>query len=153
RPMPFDHDLHAIADGIANLAERFEPAAQVFGSNFVAAERTDVRVEHAAEAAPVVHAAGIVSDEIEGPQLHAADSFFEQFAGEVAGAFHEAGEVLKRAVGVLRAVAGSSIGGAAVAGAAAGVVGADAVASRSAEQLPDRQARRLSEDVPQANVD
>lgn len=97
---------------------------------------------------------------VEGIDLHRADALGEQALGQLVGAVDEALEVLVRALGPARGqqapVALARIAGAALpsrAVAVAGVVDADLVAARPAEQRVDRHARGLAEQVPERDVD
>ena len=108
--MELDHDVHAVADRAADLAERLERLVELGGADVEAARRLGGVVER--------------------PDLHAGDALAEQALGQLVGAVQERVEVLVRpgpvvlrqapVVGQLAAVLAH------VAVAGAGVVGADA---------------------------
>ena len=123
-----EHDVDPVADGLADALERLEALAEL-GRGDVAAGAAE-------------------RDPVERPDLHRPDAFVEQLLGEGLGLVELCPEVLERPLAVTAAVLV-----AAVHRAAAGVVGGDAVVGEAAEQLPDRRAERLAEDVPERGID
>ena len=142
--MHLDHDVHLRADGRADLLERFQPFPDLVGRDVVTATGHRVRIE--------------------GPDLHPADALLEQAVGELVGPVDERLEVLVGTWGdparpaplpdrgAIRRHEGFGVRSSVVVPRAR-VVDADPVATRSTEQLVDRLARRLAEDVPQGDVD
>src|SRR5262249_29925599 len=147
-------DLNRVADCIANLAERFQRAVHVGCSDVMTAERADIGVEHAAKRPPrLPPAAWKVRDVIERPQLHPGKSFGKKLMRQLTWAFHERDQVFVLAVRIDGAVADSAFRRTTVVWPTAGVVSADAVACRAAEDLPYGHSGRLTENVPQTHVD
>ena len=133
--MELDHDVHAVADGLADLGERFERGIEL--------GRRDV---------PAGRALG---GDVEGPDLHAGDALLEQRQGKLVGAMQEGFEVLVGTLLVADAPVGDGLAAlvADVLVARAGVVDADAIAAPAAQRLADRPADRLAEQIPQRDVD
>ena len=132
-----DHDVHLVADRAADLAKRLERLVQLL--------RTDV------VPAPAL------GGEVERPDLHAGDVLLEQAVRQLVGAMQEGIEIFVRACGLAGGQA-PVVGQltdvlAHVAIAGAGVVDADLRARQTAQQLMDRLAGRLAENVPERDVE
>ena len=132
-----DHDVHAIADRLADLAEGLQRPVEI-GAGDVAA----------------LAGRGII---VEGPDLHAGDALLQQARGQLIGMGQEGLEILIGSLGdrALRVpLAGDLIQPASdIAVAGAGVVGADPVVAEAAQQLMDRLAGRLAEEIPERDID
>ncbi len=72
--MQLDHDVHAVADRVADLAERLERLLELGRADVVAARA--------------------LGGEVERPDLHARDALLEQALRELVGAVEEGVEVL-----------------------------------------------------------
>ena len=104
--MELDHDVHFVADRLADLVERLERRFQVGGGDVLAARLLGCVVER--------------------PDLHRRDAVGEQLLGQFAGAQQEAVEVVILLPGGETVVGGVlALGFLDVFGAGAGVVGAD----------------------------
>ncbi len=92
---------------------------------------------------------------VERPDLHGVDALLEQRERKLVGAIEEGVEVLVLALLRVEAEVGRALRrlGLDVGVAGAGVVDLDPVAHAAAEQVAERQVRRLAEDVPQRDVD
>src|SRR5579875_1100794 len=76
--MSFDHDLHAVANGISDLLEHLEAAPQLPGRQVVS-DRAHRRPTCRPGAGKTVDLRGKA---IPGPHLHRAESLIAQFPGE-----------------------------------------------------------------------
>ena len=148
----FDHDVDLVTHGAADFAERLQTPIQGLIADGVAADLAQLRVEHAAEAAPVA-AKIFMCHIVEGPDLHASDSFAEQILGQLVGVFHKSDQVFVFVADVLGTVAGLALGSPAIVGATAGVIGLDTVAGSTAQHLPDGHTGCLAHNVPQRTID
>ena len=128
------HHLDAIADRLADLAPGRQPELQIRPGEQAARRALGQRIER--------------------PDLHRAEALGQQALGQLVGALGEGDLVI---IGTLRAVVRADLPARDRAGvvvvARAGVVGADAIAARPAQQLMDRLLHRLAEDVPQGEID
>jgi hypothetical protein len=130
-----DHDVHLGADRLPDLAERLHRGLELAGGD--------------------VEAAPALGREVEGPDLHRRNALLEQRVRELVGAVQEGVEVLVRAfLAVETPILGElALGAAYVAVAGAGVVGPDLRPRETAQELVDRPAGRLAEQVPERDVD
>ena len=127
-----DHHIHLAADGLTDPAERLECLVELGGRDVMTEGRLGVGVER--------------------PDLHAGRALVEQAAGQLGGAVEEGVQILVASVGVrlVQAPVRDRLRPAStdVAFAGAGVVGADLVARPAPEQVVQRLAERLAEQVP-----
>jgi hypothetical protein len=135
--MKLDHDIHLVADGVADFGEWLQRAVQV-GARDIGAVRS----------------LGIC---VEGPDFHPGDALLQQAFGQFIGTVQERVQVFVRAGRGLRIQApvfrrlSGFLAHVAIAG--AGVVCADPFARQPAQQLVNGLAGRLAENVPQRDVD
>src|SRR5437016_3050828 len=133
--MEFDHDIHAIADGLANLLEGLDRFLHLGGRD--------------------VETTVLLRRRIERPDLHRVNAAFEQTLRQYVGSIHERVEVLERSFALANVPVGyrTNISRTDVAIARARVVDADLVATQATQHLVHRLLAHLSEDVPQSDVD
>ena len=138
------HDVHRIADGLADLRDHGDPGAEVRGRDVIPLGRRRVGIER--------------------PDLHRADALVEQLPGELGRPVDGQLQVfvgLRRPVGRQQAVLGGGppIGRperaarrAPVSGSRAGVVDARRWPGGAAQQVRDRAVHGLTADIPQGQV-
>ena len=128
---------HAVTMRFPDLLERQHRPAKVLGGDIAAVD--------------------CPFGEVEGPDLHRLNAHFEQFRRELVGTCHEATKIIEhlalRYLAVQAEIARPDIGRLGhVVGSSTGVVNADAVPSRTAEQGVKRLPRGLALDIPQRHV-
>src|SRR5438093_4865665 len=133
--MELHHDVHAIADRLANLLEWHDRLLHL--------RRRDVET------------AVLLRRWIERPDLHRGDPAFEQAFRQGVGPIHERVEILERSLALAKVPVGygTDILGADIAIARAGVVDAELVATQPTQHLMHRLPTDFAEDVPQGYVD
>ena len=134
--MELDHDVHAVADRRADLAERLQAFLQVRPRDVLPVARFGERIER--------------------PDLHAGDSLLEERLRQLVGVVQERVEVFIRSLRfpveapVLRAL---SAGAAHIAVTGAGVVGAHSSAAGAAENLVQGLVAHLAVQVPEREIE
>ena len=132
--MQFDHDVHLVAHGAADLLERLQRGFQV-------RQRDEP-------------ASGFFGRAIKGPDLHAGDAILQQGQRQIVRVVQKAVQIVIDAVRTKPVIRGGLPGRLLdVIGPGAGVVGADLVAGEAAQKLRDRLAGGLAEQVPQRDVE
>src|SRR6266704_3498119 len=133
--MELDHDVHAIADRLANLLEWHDRLLHL--------RRRDIET------------AVLLRRWIERPDLHRGDPAFEQAFRQGVGPIHERIEILERSLALAKVPVGygTDVLGADIAIARAGVVDAELVATQPTQHLMYGLLANLPEDVPQGDID
>ncbi|MNV52401.1 hypothetical protein D3C71_1444900 [compost metagenome] len=132
--MELDHDIDFVANGLADLLEGFERRLQI--------GRRDILT------------LGLFRRLVEWPDLHRRDAFGKQRFRQFVGAVQEAVQVIIVLAG-RKPVIGRRLPRRLldIFGARAGIVGADFLARKTAEQLRDRLASHFAENVPERDVE
>ena len=131
----FGHDIHPRSDGLPDAGEGLQGTLEIRGRDVMATR--------------------FFRGVIEGPYLHAIDAHLKQRMRQIIGAVQEGVEILVRPFIDTEAEISCTLAGAVpdIAIAGAGVVDADFFTNGAAEQLVQRQSRRLTPDIPEGDVD
>ena len=138
-PVVFEHDVDPVADRTADRLDQRDRAREIPGRDVLAAGRQRVGIER--------------------PDLHGRDPVLEQGGREFRRAMVLGCEIVEQ-IGAGRGIARAhqerivvAARDPVVGGAGAGVVDPDFFPAEAAEQLVDRQAGRLAEQVPEGEID